>query len=276
VTLHHQSHADLAAQLRAEGRQVDSLIVDAPYSERTHQGHDDGTASANRVADWARGKLARGETHAGGCDVAVKAARAARLGAARRELHYAAWSPADVWGFVETWAPLTRGWMVSITDSELAPVWTEAMEAQDRLVFSPLACVVPGSRVRMMGDGPAQWSVWAVVSRPRDGEWLQGWRDARRRLGAPCSLPGAYVVPPGQGGVNASVGGKPLWLMRALVRDYSLPGELVCDPCCGAGTTLKAAEMEGRRWLGADISDAQLDLARAATRAVQQPLFGGV
>jgi len=40
------------------------------------------------------------------------------------------------------------------------------------------------------------------------------------------------------------IGGKPMWLMRALVRDYSRPGNLVCDPCAGGATTLIAAAIE--------------------------------
>ena len=78
------------------------------------------------------------------------------------------------------------------------------------------------------------------------------------------------------------VGGKPLWLMRALVRDYSRPGDIVCDPCAGAGTTLLAAKLEGRRYVGGDIDAAHAEIARerlrdlpAADRKGTLPLFGG-
>lgn len=36
-------------QLAAQVERVDCLIVDAPYSERTHSGHDNGVARAGRV-----------------------------------------------------------------------------------------------------------------------------------------------------------------------------------------------------------------------------------
>jgi len=52
---------------------------------------------------------------------------------------------------------------------------------------------------------------------------------------------------------NGHIGGKPLALMRAIVRDYSRPGDLVVDPCAGGGTTLLAAAIEGRRAIGAEI-----------------------
>lgn len=112
------------------------------------------------------------------------------------------------------------------------------MAAAYRYTFSPLACVESGSRVRLGGDGPSQWSTWLVVSRPRSREW-QSWG----------TLPGAYT---GTSEKKAVTGGKPLWLMRAIVGDYSAPGDVVCDPCMGAGTTLVAAVQLGRFGLGCE------------------------
>jgi site-specific DNA-methyltransferase (adenine-specific) len=56
-------------------------------------------------------------------------------------------------------------------------------------------------------------------------------------------------------------GGKPLWLMRAIVRDYTRPGDLVCDPCAGGATTLLAAAMEGRRAVGAEMDPVTFEKA---------------
>lgn len=47
---------------------------------------------------------------------------------------------------------------------------------------------------------------------------------------------------------------KPLELLRLLVRACAPPGGTVLDPCCGSGTTLLAALLEGRAPLGCDIS----------------------
>jgi site-specific DNA-methyltransferase (adenine-specific) len=41
--------------------------------------------------------------------------------------------------------------------------------------------------------------------------------------------------------------------MRAIVRDYSEPGDLVCDPFVGSGTTAIAALSEGRRFIGSEM-----------------------
>lgn len=211
---------------------ADCLIVDAPYSAKTHDAYSP--------------HVTTNTTYAAG-------ARWAANGGVRRSLNYDGWGPADVQAFVSHWHGRTRGWFVSLTDSELAPAWADALRSAGRYVFSPIACVEPGSRVRLAGDGPAQWSVWAIVARPA----------ALHKWGA---LPGAYVVPNGHGNRRADrgvVGGKPLWLMRALVRDYSRAGDVVCDPCAGAATTLIAAATEGRAAIGAEALPEHYQLARA-------------
>lgn len=50
--------------------------------------------------------------------------------------------------------------------------------------------------------------------------------------------------------------------MRPFVRHFSAPGERVLDPFCGFGSTLLAAELEGRRGLGVEIDPARAALAR--------------
>lgn len=216
-------HATLAAALRAAGVMVDALIVDAPYSERTHAGHDGGAAlgMSARGADY----RSRVERPTGGTGE-------------RRALDYAAWAPSDAAAFVGQWHALVRGWLGSLTDHVLAPAWATAMGAAYRYAFSPLACIESGSRCRLGGDGPSQWATWLVVSRPRTREF-QSWG----------TLPGAYM---GTAERKDVTGGKPLWLMRAIVGDYSAPGDLVCDPCAGAGTTLVAAVELGRRAIGCE------------------------
>lgn len=227
----------------ANVRQVDTLITDTPYSRKTHGGHNGGCAQSNRVRphDERRVRVDRRD------------GRRYKVGVnRRRKLDFRHWTPADVDAFVDRWAPCTRGWFVSITDHVLAPVWIAALERHGRCAFSPLAFLDPGSRVRIVGDGPAQWAAWIVVARPRTLAFA--------RWGA---LPGGYPRPAAQPRERPIIiGGKPLWLMRALVRDYSRPGDRVCDPCAGAATTLRAAVLEGRRAIGAEPVRKTFNLAR--------------
>ena len=209
------------------GVECDALIVDAPYSARTHGGHDSGPTVGGQRAGANDPRYENGRSYV------------------RRAINYDGWSPEDVAAFVESWAPRCRGWVVTITDHTLAPTWAAALEDAGRYVFHPLPWVAPGSRVRLAGDGPSSWTCWIVVARPRRGEDRNG-----RRFNKWGTLPGAYIYTQDRG---SHIGGKPLALMRALVRDYTRPGDLVCDPCAGGGTTLLAAVQEGRRAVGSEM-----------------------
>ncbi len=46
---------------------------------------------------------------------------------------------------------------------------------------------------------------------------------------------------------------KPLTLLRRIIRASSNEGDIVLDPFCGSGSSLIAAELEGRAWIGIDI-----------------------
>lgn len=61
---------------------------------------------------------------------------------------------------------------------------------------------------------------------------------------------------------------------EALARDHiiswSNPGDLVLDPMCGSGTTLKMAQQLGRRCIGIDVSE---DYCKIAVERLRQPTF---
>jgi hypothetical protein len=152
------------------------------------------------------------------------------------------WQVDNVRDLVGFWAPRTRGWICGITHADHYQAWRDAMRACGRVVYAPVPLVI-----KAMGqprrEGPASESAWLVVGRPRS---LSSWR----------SMPGSYVG-------ESVEGPSPLWLMRALIRDYSEPGDLVCDPCAQRGQSLLAARLEGRSSIGAESSREQVELARA-------------
>ena len=205
----------------ADVTEVGATIVDAPYGARTHAGHD----AASGGSGYGRTGDAK--------------ARMPDPGKAPRPLPYDGWTPEDVAAFVASWSPRTAGWFVTITSHDLAPAWADALSDAGRYVFAPLPWVAPGSRIRLAGDGPSSWTCWIVVARPRSKPYSK-WG----------TLPGGYVITSDRG---SHIGGKPLRLMEALVRDYTRPGDLVCDPCAGYGTTLAAALRNGRRAIGAEM-----------------------
>jgi site-specific DNA-methyltransferase (adenine-specific) len=164
---------------------------------------------------------------------------------------YKHWTPEDVEEFCAFWVPRCDGWIGVMSCSDLSPVYRSTMRALGRYAFAPVPCVIKGMTVRQTGDGPSSWAVWLNLSRPRDKRFLGGW-----------TRPGAYVVSrgPRPPSGRARIGGKPLELMRLIVGDYSLEGDLVVDPCAGHATTGVAALELGRRFVGSEVdSDAWLN-----------------
>ena len=211
-----------------DGVMCHCLIVDPPYSKRTH----DATTTRADASD------ATGLTPG-----------------------YSGWSDQDVHDFVASWSGRVDGWMVALTDSELLPAWRDAYRAAGRYAFAPVPCVWRGMSVRVSGDGPSSWAVYAMVARPMERKHATG-----------GTLPGAYVdVYEGGASGEASGGrGKPEWLMNALVRDYSKPGNIVCDPMAGWGSTLVAARRAGRRIVGGEIDRSAYGETLARLRDMEQ------
>ncbi|MDE0020401.1 MAG: DNA methyltransferase [Candidatus Poribacteria bacterium] len=55
---------------------------------------------------------------------------------------------------------------------------------------------------------------------------------------------------------------KPLALLERVIEASSNEDDLVLDPFCGCGTTIEAAYLLNRRWIGIDISSFAIDLIR--------------
>ncbi len=195
---------------------VDAVIVDPPYSALCHAGHN-------------------------------SMARPMRDSGTRISLGYSALSTDDVTSLASEYALLCKGWIVWLTDSELALHVRQSLEAVGRYAFPPLPFYQPGRSVRLSGDGPCSWTDWIVVARTT----------AQSKWG---TLPGGYVAGAGWND-KARMGGKPTALMNALVRDYSRVGDLVLDSHMGAGTTGVSCVNLGRRFIGIEIEREAFDLA---------------
>jgi site-specific DNA-methyltransferase (adenine-specific) len=201
---------------------ADHVITDPPYSAKTHAG-----ANAGARTD-----------------------RSAVL-----EISYASLTPRDVRALVPLLVNASRGWVVALSDDVLTRVYQHTFGRWGLTAFAPVPCVITGMTVRLAGDGPSSWAVYANVARPKA---LSTWG----------TLPGAYV---GKREKQFRIGGKPEWLMRQIVRDYSKRGDVVLDPFMGAGTTLRAAKDLGRRAIGIDIDEECCKIA--VQRLCQEVLF---
>jgi site-specific DNA-methyltransferase (adenine-specific) len=59
---------------------------------------------------------------------------------------------------------------------------------------------------------------------------------------------------------------KPVALLERFIQASSNPGGLVLDPFCGCGTTIDAAEKNGRNWIGIDITQLATSLIKSRLR----------
>jgi hypothetical protein len=231
-----------AYQTALRGLTFDAVICDPPYSARTHSGHDKGVNTAKSMKAWAERQAPTTAKRA--ADVAYRK-RLAEAGVNdRRSIDYAAWSHGDVVRFMRWADRAARGWIVALCDHTQHLWYYRSAERRGRYAFYPVVWYAPGSRVRMSYDGPANWSCWIAVSRPR-----------RLPFSKWGSLPGGYNHPTkaDQNAGDYRIGGKPLLLMVDLVRDYSRPNDVVCDPTAGYATTGVAALANGRRFVGCEI-----------------------
>lgn len=208
--------------------ECDMWCSDAPFSKRTHAGHDKVEGLEGRAA-----------------------------------LGYNFLTPEQVCETVDFWEPRTRQWFTTITDHVLFPVWEQRLQFHGRYVFAPIPVIDVGMSFRYLGDGPSSWTCWLLVARPRTAKGRK-WRTTR----------GEYMRCPGDE-KSKRKGGKPMNTMRAIIRDYSNPGDLVCDPHAGEAMTIRAALAEGRSGVGSEVDDDAFDAGHALLRGGYTPdLFG--
>ncbi len=138
-------------------------------------------------------------------------------------------------------ARVCRGWVVLFCEDTAIGKWLDVLQAAGAKRRTTCLWVKRNAAPKFSGEGPAQGfeamvTVWAGMGRSR---WNAGGR------------PGIYEYNAGKKVHHTTE--KPLDLMDQLLLDFSRHGEVVCDPFCGSGSTLVAAKVLGRRWLGWEV-----------------------
>jgi hypothetical protein len=194
--------------------ECDAVITDPPYTERTVLGYK----SANMVG--------RQTGKSGEC-LAIDYGSADE--STLREL--ASWA-----------ADVVRRWVVIFND-HIGWRWVEdELSSHGLYTFSPVVWLRRNAPPRFNADGPNDSVEYICVARRRGKEAMDGCR------------PGYYdCLIESLGRSRIRIGQKPINLMRAIIRDYTKPGDLIADPFAGSGTTLIAARAEGRDCIGAEI-----------------------
>ena len=160
-----------------------------------------------------------------------------RTGSSTRKstLTYDAWTELQAREFVEFWVKRTRWWFIAWSDHTMRHWYESALESLGWYVFAPVPWIREFPPPRLAADGPASAADYLTIARPR-----RSLPPERRG-----SRSGYYVVPHQNGQALADErwhpGGKTLEDVVRMLAEYSNPGDVVCDPTAGGGTTLLAA-----------------------------------
>lgn len=154
------------------------------------------------------------------------------------------------------------GWSIFFCTTEGVAIWRDAIEAQGLKYKTPCIWVKPDAMPKFNGQGPAHGHECMVTA--WCGTGYSSWNGGGRR--------GTFihnVNPPSRDGRHQTE--KPISLMCELISLFTKPGELVCDPCMGSGSTGVAAIRLGRKFVGCEIHEEYFNIAKERiTKALEQ------
>jgi len=227
-------------------KSIDVVITDPPYSAklytRTRTNKGRGSRSNNGLSCHNAGPIRRAQEMADG-----------RIGAIDDILDPVA----------QELMRVAKRWIVVFHNAEISDLWRESFGAS---YVRAGVWVKSNPMPQVTGDRPAHgFESITIAHRVGRKRWNGGGRAAvwtgatiagEKHPDHPCP--------------------KPIWLMQALVRDFTEPGELVLDPFAGSGTTGVAAIRDGRRFVGweRDPQYHAMALRRLSGAREQLDMFG--
>lgn len=154
-----------------------------------------------------------------------------------------------------------RGWFAAFCTPEGVAKWADAINDSKLKYKRACVWVKPDSTPQLNGQGPAQGSECIVVAWGGAGysRWNAGGkRGVYTHLTNPSNRDGRHPTE------------KPVALMSELLIDFTNPGDLICDPFMGGGTTGVAAVKLGRRFIGIELDPKYFDIACERFAAAQK------
>lgn len=145
------------------------------------------------------------------------------------------------------------GWVVATCDYKHA-----AMMYEDKRFVRLGAWVKPNPMPQISADRPGQGFETILIM--HSGQSAKRWN---RGGGS-----GVWTFPVHCGSLVATQ--KPIGLLRALVSDFTQPGDVVLDCCMGSGTTGVAALEQGRKFIGIERDRGHFEIACARLEQAQQ------
>lgn len=145
----------------------------------------------------------------------------------------------------------SRGWVILFTLAEGVRAWRDDLQAAKAKWDTTCFWVKPDASPRFNGQGPARGAECFVTCWAGTGyrKWNGG---GKRGIYTHCVNTGRQGDHPTE---------KPVPLMVEMVGDFTQPGETICDPFMGSGTTGIACVRLGRGFVGIERDQKWFDLS---------------
>jgi site-specific DNA-methyltransferase (adenine-specific) len=159
------------------------------------------------------------------------------------------------------------GWFLCFCTTEGVAIWRDAIEKHNLRYKTPMIWVKPDAMPKFNGQGPSHGhecivSAWC-------GQGHSRWNGGGRRGTFTHMTNGPDRIPSSDGGHPTQ---KPLSLMSELITLFSNPGEVICDPFMGSGSTGVACLKTGRRFIGIEMNPVWFEMAcRRMNEVLAQP-----
>jgi site-specific DNA-methyltransferase (adenine-specific) len=142
------------------------------------------------------------------------------------------------------------GWALFFCMAEGVRAWRDSIEAAGAKYKRAMVWVKPDAMPQFNGQGPSVGHEMMVVAwcGPGHSSWNGGGR------------PGTFTFTKNTQGAEHPTQ-KPLPLISEIVSLFSNPGDLVCDPFMGSGTTGVACARMGRLFVGVEQNPKWFDLS---------------
>jgi DNA modification methylase len=166
--------------------------------------------------------------------------------------------------FADRLAKICDGWVLIFSTPEGIAPWCDEIERVNIKYKRACFWVKPDSAPQFNGQGPAM-AVESFVA-AWCGAGVSQWNGGGKR--------NFWIFPTNNSerhGVHPTE--KPLALMRALVRDFTRPGQVVLDPFMGSGSTGVAAVQTDRFFVGIETSERYFEIACERLRDAQKTPF---
>lgn len=243
TTLFHGRCEDVLPTLE----RVDHVITDPPYSEHVHS-----SARSSRM------------------DSANE--RGGRYGADTRrnvDLGFTHLSPELRLICAGQFARLAARWVLVFSDTESSHLWRDDLTAEGLDYVRTGAWVKLGSTPQFSGDRPATGHESITICHPKGRKrWNGGGKHAV------WTVP--IVLDRSRKGERLHSTQKPEPLMRALVDQFTDPGDTILDAFGGSGTTAIAAAYLGRKCILIEQDERHCETIAKRLEQADTTLFGGV